>query len=70
MKEQQKKINLAFDINKEIQRHISDRKLIKYTVYGFVTVGGILAIGFLSKVFNFSIKNIIELKETLKQGVK
>jgi hypothetical protein len=67
MKEQVKKINLAFDINKELQKQISNSKYIKYAVYSVSAIAGILAIGFLAKVFNYSIKNISELKNTLKR---
>lgn len=67
MEHQEKKINLAFDINKELQKQISSSKMIKYAIYSISVIGGILAIGFLAKVFNYSLKNITELNKTLKQ---
>jgi hypothetical protein len=67
MEQQEKKINLAFDVNKELQKQISSSKMIKYSVYSFTVIGGILAVGFLAKVFNYSIKNLTELKNTIKQ---
>jgi hypothetical protein len=67
MEKKEKKINLAFDINKELQKQITSSKIVKYALYGLTVVGGILAIGFLSKVLNYSITNISELKKTLKQ---
>jgi len=67
MEQQEKKINLAFDINKELQKQISGSKMIKYAMYSVSVIGGILAIGFLAKVFNYSLKNITELNKTLKQ---
>lgn len=67
MEQQEKKINLAFDINKELQNQISSSKMIKYAIYSVSVIGGILAIGFLAKVFNYSLKNITELNKTLKQ---
>lgn len=67
MEHQEKKINLAFDINKELQQQISSSKMIKYAIYSISVIGGILAIGFLAKVFNYSLKNITELNKTLKQ---
>lgn len=67
MNQEEKKINLAFDINKELQKQISESKLIKYTLYGFSFVGGILVIGFLAKVFNYTISNVSELKNTIKR---
>ena len=67
MEHQEKKINLAFDINKELQKQISSSKMIKYAMYSVSVIGGILAIGFLAKVFNYSLKNITELNKTLKQ---
>ncbi|MBP9848498.1 MAG: hypothetical protein KBC58_03590 [Flavobacterium sp.] len=67
MEHQEKKINLAFDINKELQKQISGSKMIKYAMYSVSVIGGILAIGFLAKVFNYSLKNITELNKTLKQ---
>lgn len=67
MEKKEKKINLAFDINNELQKQITSSKIVKYALYGLTFVGGILAIGFLSKVLNYSITNISELKKTLKQ---
>ena len=67
MEHQEKKINVAFDINKELQKQISSSKMIKYAMYSVSVIGGILAIGFLAKVFNYSLKNITELNKTLKQ---
>ncbi len=67
MEQQEKKINLAFDINKELQKQISSSKMIKYAIYSVSVIGGILAIGFLAKVFNYSLKNITDLNKTLKQ---
>lgn len=67
MEHQEKKINVAFDINKELQKQIASSKMIKYAIYSGLMIGGILAIGFLAKVFNYSLKNITELNKTLKQ---
>ncbi|WP_339836081.1 hypothetical protein [uncultured Flavobacterium sp.] len=67
MEQKEKKINLAFDINKELQKQITSSKIVKYALYGLTVVGGILAIGFLSKVLNYTFTNISELKKTLKQ---
>ncbi len=67
MEQQEKKINLAFDINKELQKQISSSKMIKYAIYSVSVIGGILAIGFIAKVFNYSLKNITELNKTIKQ---
>lgn len=67
MKKEEKKINLAFDINKELQKQISSSKMIKYAIYGVSVIGGIIAIGFIAKVFNYSLKNITELNKTIKQ---
>jgi hypothetical protein len=67
MKQEEKKINLAFDINKELQKQISGSKMIKYAIYSVSVIGGILAAGFIAKVFNYSLKNITELNKTLKQ---
>ena len=67
MEQQEKKIKVAFDINKELQKQIASSKMVNYAVYSLLTIGGILAIGFLAKVFNYSLKNITELNKTLKQ---
>jgi hypothetical protein len=67
MEQQEKKINVAFDINKELQKQITSSKMIKYAIYSVSVIGGILAVGFLAKVFNYSLKNITELNKTLKQ---
>ena len=67
MEQQEKKINVAFDINKELQKQITSSKMIKYAIYSVSVIGGILAIGFIAKVFNYSLKNITELNKTLKQ---
>jgi hypothetical protein len=67
MELREKKINIAFDINKEFQKQIKSSKMVKYAIYSFTIVGGILAIGFLSKVLNYSFTNISQLKKTLNQ---
>jgi hypothetical protein len=67
MKQEEKKINLAFNINKELQKHISSSKIIKYTLYGLSVVGGVFAVGFLAKIFNYTIHNINQLKNTIKK---
>lgn len=67
MKEQVKKINLAFDINKELQKQISNSKYIKYAVYSVSAIAGILALGFLAKVINYSVNNFKNLNATLKR---
>ena len=67
MKEQVKKINLAFDINKELQQQISNSKYIKYAVYSVSVIAGILALGFLAKVVNYSVNNFKNLNATLKR---
>lgn len=67
MENQEKKINVAFDINKEIQKQISSSKIIKYTLYGLSVVGGVFAVGFLAKIFNYTIHNINQLKNTIKK---
>ena len=66
MEQQEKKINLAFDVNKELQKQISSSKMIKYSVYSFTVIGGILAVGFLARVLNYTISNISNLKKTIK----
>lgn len=67
MEQKEKKINIALDINRELQKQISNSKLIKYSIYSLTIIGGILSIGFLAKVFNYTFKNISELNKTLKQ---
>lgn len=67
MIQEKKKPIHSFDINKELQKQISSSKMIKYAIYSVSVIGGVLAIGFLAKVFNYSLKNITELNKTLKQ---
>lgn len=67
MIQEKKKPIHSFDINKELQKQISSSKMVKYAIYGVSVIGGILAIGFFAKVFNYTIKNITELKKTIKQ---
>jgi hypothetical protein len=67
MKEQGKKINLAFDINKELQKQISNSKYIKYVVYSASAIAGILALGFLAKTVNYTASHFKNLKATLKR---
>jgi hypothetical protein len=67
METQEKKINLAIDINKELQKQLSNSKLIKYSIYSLTIISGIISIGFLAKVFNYTLKNMSELNKTLKQ---
>lgn len=67
MKQEEKKINVALDINKELQKQIASSTMVKFILYGSTIVGGILAIGFLAKVFNFTLINVKQLKNTIKQ---
>jgi hypothetical protein len=67
MEQREKKINIALDINKELQKQLSNSKLIKYSIYSLTIIGGIISIGFLAKVFNYTLKNMSELNKTLKQ---
>lgn len=65
MKEE-KKIDFVFDISSHLQNQIKESKLLKYGVITATLVGVILAVGFASKVFNYTIGNIKKLKQTLK----
>ncbi len=66
MKEE-KKIDFVFDINSHLQNKIQNSKYIKYVSVTATLVGVILAIGFVSKVFNYTLENIKNLKKTLKK---
>jgi len=67
MIQEKKKSIHSFDINKQLQEQIASSKITKYAIYSVSVIGGILAVGFLAKVFNYSLKNITELNKTLKQ---
>jgi hypothetical protein len=67
MKEEKKKIDFTFDVNQHLKDEIKNSKYLKYTATAFLVVGGILAVGFASKVFNYAIGNIKNLKDTLKK---
>lgn len=66
MKEE-KKIDFVFDINRQLQNQIKDSKYIKYVTVAASLVGLILAVGFASKVINYTIGNVNALKQTLKR---
>jgi hypothetical protein len=66
MKEE-KKIDFVFDINSHLQNEIKNSKYLKYGATTLFVVTGILAIGFASKVFNYTIGNIKNLNQTLKK---
>lgn len=66
MKEE-KKIDFVFDINSHLQNKIQNSKYIKYVSVTATLVGGILLLGFASKVINYAIINIKNLKQTLKK---
>ena len=66
MKEE-KKIEFVFDISSHLQNQIKESKYIKYGIITASLVGVILAVGFASKVFNYTIGNIKTLNHTLKK---
>jgi hypothetical protein len=66
MIQEKKKSIRSFDINKQLQDQIASSKMIKYAIYSVSVIGGILAVGFLAKVFNYSLKNLADLNKTLK----
>lgn len=65
MKEE-KKIDFVFDISSHLQNQIKESKYLKYGAIALIAFGSIVAIGFASKVINYTIGNIKKLKETLK----
>ena len=67
MKEEKKKIDFTFDVNQHLKDEIKNSKYLKYASIALLVVGGILAVGFSSKVFNYTIVNIKNLKDTLKK---
>jgi hypothetical protein len=66
MKEE-KKIDFEFNVNRELQDQLKNSKYIKYVTITVTLVGVILAIGFASKVFTYTLSNIRKLEETLKK---
>jgi hypothetical protein len=66
MKEE-KKIDFEFNLNKQLQEQIKNSKYLKFGATALLAVGGILAIGFSSKIINYAILNIKELSQTIKR---
>lgn len=62
----EKKIDLFLDVNQILKKEIQNSKLIKYTVGAIISVGVIVAVGYLSKILNFTIQNVKELSKTIK----
>lgn len=62
----EKKIDLNLDVNQILKKEIQKSKLIKYTVGAIISVGAIVAVGYLSKILNFTIHNVKELSKTIK----
>jgi len=67
MKEEKKKIDFTFDVNQHLKDEIKNSKYLKYASTTLLAVGGILAVGFASRVFNYTIINLKNLKDTLKK---
>ena len=67
MKEEKKKIDFTFNVNEQLKSEIKNSKYLKYGATALLIVGGILAIGFATKVFNYTIGNIKILNQTLKK---
>jgi hypothetical protein len=63
----EKKIDFVFNINEQLQHQIINSKYVKYTSIAIAVLGGILAVGFASKVFNYTIGNVKTLSQTLKK---
>ena len=63
----EKKIDFEFNVNKQLQDQLKNSKYIKYVTITITLVGVILAVGFISKVVNYTIINIKNLKQNLKQ---
>ncbi|MCF8320082.1 MAG: hypothetical protein K9I35_02600 [Flavobacterium sp.] len=66
MKEE-KKIDFEFNVNKQLQEQIKNSKYLKYGATALIAVGGILAVGFAFKIFNYAILNLKELSHTIKR---
>lgn len=66
MKEE-KKIDFEFNLNKQLQEQIKNSKYLKFGATALIAVGGILAVGFASKIINYAIENIKNLNKTLKK---
>lgn len=67
MKEEKKKIDFTFDVNQQLKSEIKNSKYLKYGATTLLVVGGILVIGFTSKIFNYALLNIKELSQTIKR---
>lgn len=63
----EKKIDFEFNVNKNLQEQIKNSKYIKYGTTVLIIIGGILAVGFASKVINYAIINIKVLNQNLKK---
>lgn len=66
MKEE-RKIDFEFNLNKQLQEQIKNSKYLKFGASALIVVGGILAIGFSSKIINYAIINMKVLGQTLKR---
>lgn len=66
MKEE-KKIDFEFNVNKQLQEQLKNSKYLKYGATALLLVGGILAVGFATKVINYAIINVKMLNQTLKK---
>lgn len=66
MKEE-KKIDFEFNLNNQLQEQIKNSKYLKYGATALLVVGGILAVGFVSKVLSYTLENIKTLSQTLKK---
>ncbi|MEY2702735.1 MAG: hypothetical protein RLY43_1373 [Bacteroidota bacterium] len=66
MKEE-KKIDFEFNLNRQLQEQIKNSKYLKFGTSALIIVGGILAIGYASKIINYALINMKVLGQTLKK---
>jgi hypothetical protein len=63
MKEEKKKIDFTFDVNQHLKDEIKNSKYLKYGATALIAVGGILAVGFAFKIFNYALLNIVNRQQ-------
>jgi hypothetical protein len=67
MKEEKRKIDFEFNLNRQLQEQIKNSKYLKFGTSALLIVGGILAIGYASKIINYALINMKVLGQTLKK---
>lgn len=61
------KIDFTFDLSKHLKNEIKNSKYVKYSLIFIATAGGLVTLGYVFKVVNFTVHNYKILHATMKR---